>query len=231
MSSIYQSFLPTYLYIKQHQITGKLYFGKTVKNPEEYKGSGKHWTLHRRKHGNKIDTVWYCLYFDEQSIKEAALSFSKLWNIIESDQWLNLIEEDGICGGDTSKSEAYKQWLPLLSEKNKRKMWWNNGSVQVFSEFPPDDSFTRGRLPFNNTGAQIGANIQKEKIWVNNGQHEQMILRNNIPDGYVKGRLKHNAFSGGVGRGNVKGTKWWTNGKQTKMSSISPGPEWRLGRY
>jgi hypothetical protein len=127
MSSIYQSFLPTYLYIKQHQITGKLYFGKTVKNPEEYKGSGKHWTLHRRKHGNKIDTVWYCLYLDEESIKEAALSFSKLWNIIESDQWLNLIEEDGIGNGlpiGHKKTEEHKR---KISESNKGKMPWLKG--------------------------------------------------------------------------------------------------------
>lgn len=38
-----RTFEPTYLYIKQHSITGKLYFGKTVKNPEKYNGSGSPW--------------------------------------------------------------------------------------------------------------------------------------------------------------------------------------------
>jgi hypothetical protein len=108
--------------------------------------------------------------------------------------------------------------------------WWNNGVVQVFTGFPPDDSFVRGRLPFNNTGAQIGANIQKQKIWVNNGNHEQMVLPNNIPDNYKLGRLHHKAFSGGKGRHSAKGSKWWTNGKQCKMSPISPGDDWWPGR-
>ena len=37
-------FSPTYLYIKQHSVTGKLYFGKTSKPypyVENYLGSGK----------------------------------------------------------------------------------------------------------------------------------------------------------------------------------------------
>lgn len=44
-------FKPTYLYIKQHIKTGKLYFGKTVKNPETYHGSELHWKQHVEKHG------------------------------------------------------------------------------------------------------------------------------------------------------------------------------------
>lgn len=42
-------FRPTFLYIKQHTITGKLYFGKTSKNLDKmlsYKGSGKYWLDH-----------------------------------------------------------------------------------------------------------------------------------------------------------------------------------------
>ena len=52
-------YTPTYLYIKQHALTGKLYFGKTVQNPEVYKGSGTHWTNHIKKHGKEhIKTLW-----------------------------------------------------------------------------------------------------------------------------------------------------------------------------
>lgn len=33
------NFKPTFLYLKQHSVTGKLYFGKTVsKDPSKYKG-------------------------------------------------------------------------------------------------------------------------------------------------------------------------------------------------
>jgi hypothetical protein len=43
-----------YLYVKQHSITKKKYFGKTtVMNPYKYRGSGLHWGRHLRKHGKQ----------------------------------------------------------------------------------------------------------------------------------------------------------------------------------
>ena len=230
MSSIYKVFIPTYLYIKQHKITGKLYFGKTTRNPTKYKGSGKHWKSHINKHGKHIETLWYCLYTDEQTIKESALSFSQLWNIVESSEWLNLIEEDGLHGGDTSKSDNYQKYIPLMSEKYKRYKWWNNGIDQIFRPESPNENYIRGRLPFNNIGAQIGANIQSKKIWVNNNSKEMMVIPCEIPNGFKKGRLLEKTFANGKLRHSPKNTKWWTNGEHNKMSSISPGPEWKLGR-
>lgn len=97
-TSIY-SFRPTYLYIKQHSITGKLYFGKTIKDPEIYLGSGTYWTNHIKKHGEQyVVTLWYCLFLDEESITEFAALCSKIWNIVESDAWANLTEETGLGG-------------------------------------------------------------------------------------------------------------------------------------
>lgn len=99
--SIYGSFKPTYLYIKQHAVTGKLYFGKTIRDPEKYLGSGKHWVRHIKKHGvEHVETLWYCLFLDEESIKEFALNFSNQQNVVESEDWLNLTPESGIDGGN-----------------------------------------------------------------------------------------------------------------------------------
>lgn len=94
-------FIPTYLYIKQHSITGKLYFGKTTsKNLEKYLGSGIRWTNHIKKHGkNFVTTVWYCVFFDKESIQEFALNFSRQERIVESGEWLNLKDENGLDGG------------------------------------------------------------------------------------------------------------------------------------
>lgn len=93
-------FKPTYLYIKQHSITGKYYFGKTTKNPIDYMGSGKHWTNHIKFHGTKyVVTHWYHLFDDKKELAEFALNFSKEMNIVESDQWLNLKAENGLDGG------------------------------------------------------------------------------------------------------------------------------------
>jgi len=134
MSSIYSNFTPTFLYIKQHKVTGKFYFGKTTKNPEKYNGSGIHWKSHIKKHGAKIETLWYCLYTDKESIKNTALSFSKLWNIVESNDWLNLIEEDGIGNGLPVGHKKTKEHLRKISESNKGKIPWSKG-LKLSKEF------------------------------------------------------------------------------------------------
>jgi hypothetical protein len=90
----------TYLYIKQHSITGMLYFGKTTKNPETYLGSGKYWKTHITKYGTQyVETVWYCLYTDKNILTEFATRFSKLNDIVNSNQWANLAIENGTDGG------------------------------------------------------------------------------------------------------------------------------------
>ena len=95
-----QTFKPTYLYIKKHNITGLKYFGKTVnENPVKYKGSGKHWTRHLAKYGNDVTTVWCHLFDDKQQLTEYAMRFSKENNIVNSNEWANLKDEDGLWGG------------------------------------------------------------------------------------------------------------------------------------
>lgn len=90
----------TYLYIKQHSITKLKYFGKTTKEPNEYLGSGKFWLKHIKKHGqNCVQTIWYQLFDDEKKLTNFALSFSKENNIVESKEWANLKEENGLDGG------------------------------------------------------------------------------------------------------------------------------------
>jgi hypothetical protein len=93
-------YTPTYLYIKQHSVTGKQYFGKTINNPEKYQGSGLYWLRHIKEHGKEhIITLWYCLFLDKESIQEFALTFSEQQNIVKSEDWLNLIPENGKAGG------------------------------------------------------------------------------------------------------------------------------------
>jgi hypothetical protein len=96
-------FEPTYLYIKRHSVTGLLYFGKSSRSEKQflkYVGSGKLWSPHIKKHGiEHVETLWYCLFFDEDDIKEFALMCSTMWDIVNSDQWVNLKPEDGLEGG------------------------------------------------------------------------------------------------------------------------------------
>ncbi len=108
---------PTYLYLKQHNKTGLKYFGKTVKNPETYKGSGVYWNRHLEVHGNDVITVWSKLFTDEQELNAFALEFSKNNNIVESNEYANLKLEDGLMGGDTGITEAGRK---IISEKSKK---------------------------------------------------------------------------------------------------------------
>ena len=115
------SFKPTYLYIKQHKITGLKYLGKTTRNPYKYKGSGTYWKNHLKKHGNLINTTWTKLFYDIDELVKVSLILSNILNIIESKNWANMRLEDGLSGGDTSKSENYKQGMltrDISGEKN-----------------------------------------------------------------------------------------------------------------
>jgi group I intron endonuclease len=88
-----------YLYVKQCNHCGKKYFGKHSGNdPYKYTGSGKHWLRHLKKHKPDVNTteVWG---FDNQ---ELATSFAKRFsednNIVNSEEWFNLVEEDALDG-------------------------------------------------------------------------------------------------------------------------------------
>jgi hypothetical protein len=96
------TYIPTRLYIKQHTITGLRYFGKSIKyDIDEYHGSGTYWKRHINKHGkDHIITEWMSDWFhNEKEIKEFALAFSEIFDIVNSKEWTNLKEENGMEGG------------------------------------------------------------------------------------------------------------------------------------
>lgn len=131
-------FRPTYLYIKQHSVTGKLYFGKTIQNPEKYPGSGNHWKNHTKKYGKEfIVTLWYCLFYDLKSIKDFALMCSNQWDIVESEIWLNRIPENGLDGQGIPKgykhSEESRQQSKIRSKGEGNPMF----GVHRFGEANP----------------------------------------------------------------------------------------------
>jgi hypothetical protein len=99
--NIYSPIVPTYLYIKQHSITKKKYFGKTsLPDPIKYLGSGTYWNDHINKHGKQfVETIWLSELYIDTSISEYGLRFSAENNIVESDDWANLIPENGLDGG------------------------------------------------------------------------------------------------------------------------------------
>lgn len=89
---------PTHLYIKQHRSTGKLYFGMTTKDVFKYKGSGKHWLRHLRKHGHDVETLWTQLFTDPAELVGYAIAFSENNGIVKSPDWANMELENGVTG-------------------------------------------------------------------------------------------------------------------------------------
>lgn len=127
---------PTYLYIKEHTITGIRYFGKTTKSdPYKYKGSGKHWVRHIKKHGLKhVKTIWVSeLFTDESRLVEFALLISEEMDVVKSPKWANLKEENGLDGGgDWSQVKGKKQspeHLAKLIATRKGRIPWNKGKA------------------------------------------------------------------------------------------------------
>lgn len=90
-----------YLYIKIHNITGLKYLGKTVQDPHKYKGSGKRWINHLKKHGNDVTTLIVGKFDTLEDLRSTSIPMSEHFNIVDSTEWANLRPETG-DGGDNS---------------------------------------------------------------------------------------------------------------------------------
>lgn len=84
-----------YLYVKTHNVTGLKYLGKTEKDPFKYNGSGKYWVRHLKRHGYDIKTEILLVTESKTELKETGIFFSKLFDIVKSEEWANLTEEKG----------------------------------------------------------------------------------------------------------------------------------------
>jgi hypothetical protein len=124
-----------YLYVKTHNITGLKYLGKTSQNPHEYKGSGKRWKLHLKKHGNNVSTEVLLQTESKIELKETGIYYSLMWNVVESDQWANLKIEEGDGGGkcynhNSNKINASKGGMErarLIRDNKIDATPWNKG--------------------------------------------------------------------------------------------------------
>jgi hypothetical protein len=101
--------LPVTLYIKRHDKTGMMYFGKTTKTSErqiqKYLGSGDYWKDHLIVHGKNVTHVWHMSFQTEVELVDFALFFSEFFNIVHEKtrdgkkKWANLKPENGLDGG------------------------------------------------------------------------------------------------------------------------------------
>ena len=138
-----------YLYIKTHNITGLKYLGYTKQDPCKYKGSGKHWTNHIKKHGYDVTTEILKECSTKDEIKEWGLYYSNIWDIVEAKNeqgdkiWANLKPEEGDGGTTISGpehhacNEDYKKYLrEVVWTEDKRKLQGEKSREITLSRTP-----------------------------------------------------------------------------------------------
>lgn len=120
-------FAPTWLYVKRHRLTGLKYFGKTIRDPIKYIGSGRYWKNHINIHGRDVETVWCELFTDKNSLIEFAELFSEFYNIVNEVDingnkcWANEIPENGLQGGQNAGLPS-----PLKGKSTGRPSIWKD---------------------------------------------------------------------------------------------------------
>ena len=99
-----------YLYIKTHRKTGLKYLGQTKQDPFKYRGSGKRWLNHIKKHGYDVDTEILLETSNKEELKETGIYYSNLWNIVQDNTWANIIIENA-SGGDTITTHPNREQI------------------------------------------------------------------------------------------------------------------------
>lgn len=113
-----------YLYLKTHNVTGMKYLGKTSQDPFKYRGSGVRWLNHIKLHGNDVRTEILLETDSFNELRDEGLRLSREWDIVESQEFANLVEESG-AGGKTRTSwtsDTSPRPTKALREKFSRTM-------------------------------------------------------------------------------------------------------------
>ena len=147
-----------YLMIKTHCTTGLKYLCKTStenpKYPFTYKGSGKYWKRHLKTHGNNITTEIVGKFTDKQEFIKKAILLSEEYDVVNSDEWANLVPERG-DGGPTMlgrcmtkdqnerKSKALKNFYKNVTEEYmENRAAVNSKSHEKYRYYTPAGIFT-----------------------------------------------------------------------------------------
>lgn len=114
------SYYPTALLVMEHKVTGMKYFCKTSQLHclSSYKGSGKYWKRHLKKHGKDIIVGTLGVYFDKERCLAAAKQFSEEHQIGINPEWANLIPENGLDGAPIGEAHPmFGKPHPCMGQK------------------------------------------------------------------------------------------------------------------
>lgn len=187
-----KQFFPTYLYIKTHNITGLKYFGKTTQDPFSYRGSGKYWLRHISYYGNNVTTEIIGYFTNKDECKTAALNFSLENNIVDSHEWANLIEENGLDGGATTwgpRSEETKQKISeaqkgkIVSEETKEKIRQKRKNQDMSHMKKPKSEEMKNKISKSLTGRTQSEETKRKRSEKLKGRARPKEVRQKISEG------------------------------------------------
>lgn len=143
---VIRDFKPTFLYIKRHSVTSLLYFGKTIRDPLKYNGSGSYWKNHIKKHGEEfIETIWTKRFDDIYELVEFALFFSDFFQIVRDKSWGNKMVEHGLSYTSNEitsmKISRSRKGSTLYKNKNDfldKKILFFDDSLVLSGEYIPN---------------------------------------------------------------------------------------------
>ena len=208
-----------YLMVKEIEQTGLKYLckRKQYKDPMDhlkYTGSGKLWRRILKAHPEyTIKTTVLGLY-DKDDLLKYGLYYSKLWNVVESKEWANLMEEKG-DGGITHtgthpyshnetgiivyRTECPEGYTPFFNTQKKTRIVHNPITGEI-KKIPPTDPTPNG---WGNGGLKgrfaYGPRKGQTKVY-HNGNNKIYIKHGEpIPEGFVPGLHYEGITKGRIG--------------------------------
>lgn len=130
-----------YLYVKTHRKTGLKYLGKTIsKDPYNYPGSGTRWSNHLNVHGKDSETIILLATNDISELKETGIFFSKLWNVVESDEWANLKPEEGDGGWSHINENRDEFYTKSIGVSNPSKLDFVKNRISMSNKLSSEEN-------------------------------------------------------------------------------------------
>jgi hypothetical protein len=113
---------PLKLMIKKHMLVGIKYLCKTVREDHnKYRGSGKYWKNILKKHGEEhVRTKLIFTTHSKSEFRRVGLLLSERWDIVDSNDWANLMPEGGE-GGGVKGLKRTEEWKAKQSAAHKGK--------------------------------------------------------------------------------------------------------------
>lgn len=185
-----------YLYVKQHTKTKLKYFGKTTRDPYKYRGSGVYWKKHIRKYGiEHIETIDLWAFSDQEECSNFALIFSKNNNIIESNDWANLIDEDGrggrgVPGRKQTLEERQKRSDALVGKPKSESHKQNLRTPKRNTDNMKKTHETR--LKMSKPKSEAHKQNMKGRIWITDGVESKIIYpsQQHLYPSFKRGRIR-----------------------------------------